>query len=163
MKNKKAQQTMSMPFGMIFAIFLIIVFVVFAFMAIGGFLDIGKSADVGMFYTELQEVVNDAMRGQSSESTFKINLPSKIKQICFANLSIRITNPGPEHDAIKNYEVYNANTFLLPPEYASNMQWKIIEHINVTKITATKNPYCVNVRDDLIIKKGFYDRQVTIE
>ncbi|MCK4997017.1 hypothetical protein KAS08_01820 [Candidatus Pacearchaeota archaeon] len=162
MKYKKAQQTMSMPFGMIFAIFLIIVFVVFAFMAVGGFLDIGKSADVGMFYDELQEEVNDAMRGQSSESTFRINLPKKIKQVCFANLSATITNPGSEYDAIRNYEVYEANTFLLPPEFASNMQWKMIDHIDVAKITATKNPYCVNVKDDLKIKKSFYDRKVTI-
>ena len=65
MKYKKAQQTMSMPFGMIFAIFLIIVFVVFAFMAVGGFLDIGKSADVGMFYDELQEEIVKALSSQT--------------------------------------------------------------------------------------------------
>ena len=42
------------------------------------------------------------------------------------------------------------------------MQWKMIDHIDVAKITATKNPYCVNVKDDLKIKKSFYDRKVTI-
>ena len=45
--SKKGQQSMSLPFGMIFAIFMIIVFVVIAFVAVRGFLDVGKTAEVG--------------------------------------------------------------------------------------------------------------------
>ena len=154
---------MGMPFGMIFAIFLIVVFVVIAFVAVSSFLDIGESASVGLFYDELQTAINDAVQGQESNSNFIINLPGDIEKICFANLSASITNPGSEYDAIRNYDVYTANTFLLPPEKAQNMQWKNIDRINVTKITAVKNPYCVSVGDGLKIKKGFYDRLVLIE
>jgi len=161
--NKKGQQTMGMPFGMIFAIFLIVVFVVIAFMAVSHFLDIGKSAGIGMFYEELQEAVNAAVRGQESSSVFDIDLPSGIERVCFANLSARISNPGADYDAIKNYEVYGANLFLVPPEYAQNMEWKNIEKINVSRITAGSNPYCVDVDDGLRIEKGFYDRLVLIE
>ncbi len=163
MKNKKGQQTMGMPFGMIFAIFLIVVFVVIAFMAVKSFLDLGESASVGVFYDELQGAVNSAIQGQESSSNFVIDLPGDVEKVCFANLSARITNPGDDYDAIRNYDVYIANTFLVPPEKAQNMQWKNIERINVTKITALKNPYCVDVSDDLKIKKGFYDRLVFIE
>lgn len=161
--SKKGQQTMGMPFNMIFAIFLMIVFVVIAFIAVKSFLDIGKSSGVGIFYDELQDVVDDARRGQSSEAVFDVDLPSGIDMVCFSNLSAEITNPGAEYDAIKNYDVYDANVFLVPPEFSENMQWKLIDGINVTRITSVKNPYCVDVDDGLMIKKGFYDKLVWVE
>ncbi|MFH0711771.1 MAG: hypothetical protein V1889_01300 [archaeon] len=161
--NKKGQHIMGMPFEIIFAIFLIVVFVVIAFIAVGYFLDIGRSSSVGMFYRDFQAVVDDAMRGQFEESSFEIDLPSEIKEVCFANLSAEITNPGAEYEAIKNYDVYEANVFLVPPEYAQNMQWKLIDRINVSKITQNKNPYCVDADGEIVIKKGFYDKYVQIE
>lgn len=154
---------MGMPFGMIFAIFLIVVFVAIAFIAVGYFLDIGRSSGVGMFYSDLQDEVNGALSGQYSGAHFDIDLPSKIKKVCFANLSAKITNLGPEYEAIKNYDVYDANIFLVPPEYTQNMQWNLIEYINITKITRMKNPYCVDINKGLTINKGFYDKSVWIE
>ncbi len=154
---------MGMPFEIIFAIFLIVVFVVIAFIAVGYFLDIGRSSSVGIFYRDFQATVDDAMRGQSSEFGFEIDLPSEIKEICFANLSAEITNRGDEYDAIRNYDVYEANVFLVPPEYAQNMQWKLIDRINISKITENKNPYCVDADGELKIVKGFYDKLVWVK
>ncbi len=163
MENKKAQQTMGMPFSMIFAIFLIVVFIAIAFIAVGYFLDIGRTSGVGMFYNDLQNKVDDALSGQFSQSHFKIDLPSKITEVCFANLSTTITNRGAEYNAIKNYEVYNANIFLIPPQYSENMQWNLIKHIDIAKITKSQNPYCVSVSNGLTIGKGFYDKLVWIK
>lgn len=164
MNNKKAQQAMGMSFKMIFAIFLIAVFIAFAFMAIRGFLDIGKSASVGMFYEELQDAVDEALQSQSSESTFKINLPKELEQICFANLSATRTTNQEEYNLIKRYEVYEANTFLLPREFAQNMEWKLIDGLDIDKIITEKgNPYCIDIKDDLVLEKGFYSRGVSIE
>ena len=160
--DKKGQQTMGMPFGIIFAIILIVVFVVIAFIAVGFFLDVGRSSGVGMFYREFQDAVNDATRGQFGESSFEIDLPSEIKRVCFADLSAEITNPGVDYDAIRNYDVYDANVFLVPPEKAQNMQWKLIEGINVSRTTEGSNPYCVDADGDFVIKKGFYDKLVWI-
>ena len=154
---------MGLPFGVIFAIILIVVFIVIAFIAIGYFLDIGKSSSVGMFYREFQDAVDDAVRGQFEESLFEVDLPSGIEFVCFANLSDEITNRGVEYEAIKNYDVYDANVFLVPPEYAHKMEWKLIEWINVSKITSNSNPYCVSVDDGFVVKKGFYDKWVYIE
>lgn len=153
---------MGMPFGMIFALFLIVVFIVIAFIAVESFLDIGESAGVGMFYRELQSVVDDTLREQASEVSFDIDLPSEIEMVCFANLSAKITNNGVEYEAIRNFEVYEANVFLVPPEYAQGMGWKLIEHINVTRITEKENPFCVSAESELRIKKGFYDRLVWV-
>jgi hypothetical protein len=161
--SKKAQQTMSMPFGLIFSIFLIVIFIAVAFYAVKFFLNISESSKIGTFYLDLQDDVNKAWSSQSSEFNFKIKLPSKIEKVCFANLSAKITGSMEDYNQIKNYEVYEANTFILPPEYAKNMQWKMIHNLNLTKITSLRNPYCVPVDKGLRIKKDFYDRAVTIE
>jgi len=163
LKNKRGQHTMGLPFGVIFAIFLIVVFVVIAFIAVGYFLDIGRSSSVGMFYRDFQDAVDDAMMGQFEESLFEIDLPSDIESVCFANLSVEITNIGVEYEAIRNYDVYDANVFLVPPEYAQNMQWNLIDGLNVSKVTIEENPYCVDVDDGFIVKKGFYDKLVWVE
>lgn len=160
---KKAQANMSMPFGTIFALFLIGVFIVFAIMTATGFIDFGKTANVGMFYDDLQSVIDDAMRSGSSEKTFEIDLPNNIKKVCFANLSARITEAGDDYKAIKFYDIYDANIFLLPPEDAKGMAYKTLNYLDIAKITQEKNPYCVEAKDELIIKKDFYDKLVIIE
>ncbi|MFA5061139.1 MAG: hypothetical protein WC494_02400 [Candidatus Pacearchaeota archaeon] len=160
--DKKAQQTMSMPFGIIFAIFLIVVFVVVAFFAIKGFLDIGESSEVGLFYQDLQEAIDRARSSQTSEFEFEINLPKEVEFICFANLSAKITANTEKYELIEMYKVYEANVFLLPPESADS-PWKNLDNINITKITEKQNPYCVPSSKNLVIKKSFYDRLVSIE
>jgi hypothetical protein len=159
--NRKGQQSVSMGFGMIFAIFLIIVFVIVAFIAVKHFLDLGDTAEIGFFYDDLQNAVDKALKEQESDKLFEINLPSGIEMVCFA--SERITNPGPEYDAIERYEVYNANLFLVPPEKTDNMAWKTIERINISRITEEENPYCVSASGKLRIQKDFYDRRILIQ
>jgi len=154
---------MGLPFGMLFAILLIVVFIVATFMGIRFFLDFGKTSEVGLFYQGLQKNVDDAWNGQSSSARFNIDLPSGVKEVCFANLSATITNPGVEYDYIKDFFVYEANTFLIPPGEGKGMEWKLIRHIDIAKITERENPYCVKVADGLTIKKDFYDKLVWIE
>ena len=163
MRSKLGQQAVGMGFGMIFAIFLIVCFVVFAFIAVNHFFDLGNSASVGLFYDELQEAVDNAGRSQESSREFKINLPSGITHVCFANLSSDITRPGEVYDQIKNYDVYDANVFLIPPEKSQNMQWKLIDRLNISKITEKSNPNCFLVEEGFLVKKGFYDRLVYVE
>lgn len=161
--SKKGQQSMSLPFGMIFAIFMIIVFVVIAFVAVRGFLDVGKTAEVGMFYRDLQDAVDNAMSEQSTKFNFTIDLPPKITSVCFANLTSTITKDGLEHDAIEDYKFYNANVFLVPPEYTNGMEYQLIEGLDIEEITKNENPYCVNVNDKLKINKEFFGKLVWVE
>jgi hypothetical protein len=161
--GKRGQQSIGMSFGMIFSIFLIVVFIFVAFMAVRFFLDLGDSAGVGMFYDELQDAVDDAVSSQETTKSFDINLPNDVKRVCFSNLSDVITNAGEDYDIIERYSVYDANVFLIPPETAENMAWKKINRINISAITKEQNPYCVDVEDGLTLRKGFYDRHVVIE
>lgn len=163
LNSKKAQQSMSMPFGLIFSIFLIVIFIVIAFYAVKFFLNFGDSSKIGLFYQDLQKSVDKAWESQSSEFDFKIDLPSSIEKVCFANLSARVTGSQADYEQIKDYDFYDVNVFLLPPQNAKNMQFKLITHLNISKITASKNPYCVPVSQELRIKKDFYDRGVIIE
>ena len=163
MGNKRGQQVMGMPFSMLFSIFLIVVFIVAAFVGIKFFLGFERTADVGMFYKDLQDAVDDAWRGQSSSSNLNIDLPSGVRRLCFANLSADINNNGNEYELIKDFFIYEANLFLIPPGSGEGMEWKLIEHLNISKTTRDQNPYCVDVNNGLTIKKDFYDKLVWIQ
>jgi hypothetical protein len=163
MKNKRGQQIMGMPFGTMFAIFLIIIFIVAAFMGIRFFLGFGRSVNVGLFYDDFQKAVNDAWAGQSGSFSFEIRLPDKIKSVCFANLSEEITANREEYAQIEIYEFKQVNVFLIPPGDAGDLKYKQIEHLDIAKITKSENPFCVDVGDDLTIKKDFYDKLVWVE
>lgn len=164
-KDRKAQ-TMSLPFGMIFSIFLIVVFIVIAFIAVNYFLGLGECSEVGLFYEEFQEKVDEVWKSQSVQNErFEVELPSGIEKICFANLSAEITNLGEDYEEIEIFEVQDANVFLLPRAEACEMEYKKIEHINISEITFEENPYCVDLskRDELILNKGFYDKFVEVK
>ena len=164
--KKRGQHTMGMPFGIIFAIFLIVVFIVIAFIAVNHFLDIGGCAGVGLFYDELQQEVDDVFVSQESEKQFEIDLPSGVRRVCFGDLNAEITQTDEvllDYDEISIYKFQEANVFLIPPGQACEMQFTTIEYINITKITSERNPYCVDVSRGLILKKGFYDKYVVVE
>jgi len=160
--NKRAQESMSMPFGIIFSIFLIVVFIVTAFIAVKYFLGISDTTKIGLFYQDFQSAVDDAVTSQSTNTTFKINLPSEIKKVCFANLTSEITSPD-NYDEIRDYYTYQANTFLLPSSSAGGLSSKQINHLNITKITSAKNPYRILASGEIKIIKNFYDRDVVVK
>ena len=64
--RKRGQQTMGMPFGMIFSIFLIIVFFVAAFIGVKYFFGVSDVTKIGLFYEDLQDAVTEAWQGSSS-------------------------------------------------------------------------------------------------
>ena len=163
-RNKHAQQTMDIPFGLIFSLFLIMVFIVIAFIAIKNFLSVGDCAGVGQFYEKFQDKVDEAWTSQSSEFSFKMDLPSGINTICFIDFSRQLQDSGGNLSwELGRYSEEDVNVVLFPVTDACNMESKKINHINISKITESKNPYCVDISRELKIKKGFYDKQVLIE
>jgi predicted RNase H-like HicB family nuclease len=163
-RSKKAQSTMSLPFGLIFSIILIIVFIVVAFIAVGHFLEIGDCSKVGQAYEELQEKVDEAWRSQISEFEISLSLPSGVDKICFANLSLPSKGGvKAEYDEIERYSVYEANTFLVPSGKTCDMPYKNIKHIDISEITKLKNPYCIEADEKILLKKGVYDKLVLIK
>lgn len=148
---------MDLPFGLIFSIFLIVVFIVIAFIAVKYFLNTGKCAEVGTFYRDLEEKVNVVWKSTETETSFKISLPSGITKICFANTTGRFYS-----NDILSYDAED-NLFLIPSSNACNLGNREIPHIDITKITAVKNPYCINNGESMRIKKEIYSKLVLIE
>lgn len=151
---------MSLPFGLIFSIILIIVFIVVAFIVVKSFLSTNKCSQVGSFYSDFEHQVNNVWKGSGADIPFKISLPTGIKKICFANMSALITNQE-EMKEIRNYDP-ESTIFLLPTSESCGMGQKIINHLNLAEITATKNPYCISTDSEIRIKKGVYDSTVMI-
>jgi len=101
-------------------------------------------------------------------------LPSKIKYVCFADLSKEITSTGVVGDMGRElgvYKGYIANLFLYPTEPACNMVHHEIEHLDIDKIISNnnnphnKNPHCIKVDDGSIkmqLSKDFNEKLVSI-
>ncbi len=140
-KNKKAQ-TMQMPFGMIFSILLIAVFIVVAFIAIKYFLKMRNCSQINIFVDDLQKKIDSVWRQTSvSGEEFSLNLPSGIKYVCLADLNK--TKSGEHKNLADEFRGdFQNNLFFYPPRKACGRPSVNIEHINLTGIIKDKNPYC---------------------
>ncbi|MCK5624705.1 hypothetical protein KAI04_02595 [Candidatus Pacearchaeota archaeon] len=139
--DKRGQ--MKLSFGMIFSIFLIIIFIAFAIYAITKFLNLQKTIQLESFSKDLQTHV-DAMwkspKGSQEETYF---LPNHIEAVCFTN------------DEFNNLMFRSSN---YPDE-------ENIKHIDLAKITSSEDPYCIPNTDGkvkLTISKDFGEELVTI-
>jgi len=140
-RKKKAQ--MKLSFGMIFSIFLIIIFIAFAFYAIMKFLDLQDSVKIAQFSENLQSDINKIWSSTQHSQKVSYVLPTKIKSVCFVN------------DEYENL-IFNSDKFV-----GGNQ----IEHINITKITE-EGDFCIDNIDGkikMIIEKNYGESLVTIE
>lgn len=150
-RGKKAQGSVfGMSFGMIFSIFLIIFFVVVAFIAINSFLNMKKCIQLGTFYNDLSDEVDKAFKSERAESYFPGKdiaiLPSNIKWVCFANFSEDSDGSRAElKSVVDNFRGRDKNMFFYPIENACDMPYLNLEDIDIEKMTATENPYCIPV------------------
>lgn len=162
-RNKKAQEVFGMPFSTIFAIFLIVVFIVVAFYAIKYFMNIGKCSETGLFIDDFQSAIDNAWQSQSSSKTFSSSLPSAIEYVCFADLNEQATSTGKEkeiYNELRRNADYTANLFFYPQKNAC-IKSTNIKHIEMPE----SNPYCIPVENSKIeikIEKGFYDSLVKV-
>jgi uncharacterized protein (UPF0333 family) len=141
-RDQKGQIHLS--FGMIFSIILIIIFIAFAFYAIGKFLSLQDSIKINTFYSTFQTDVKTAWNSAQTSRTMTYTLPSSIKEICF-------TNTGSQ-----NLILYGDGN---RPENSNN-----IEDINITA-TTEQGDSCftvVNGQLSLVLQKNFGDTLVTI-
>jgi hypothetical protein len=162
--NKRGDGAVGMSFGWIFSLILILFFIFTAIYGIKSFLNMASCSKVGMFYDDLQSKIDEAYRSSSSDFEMDVSI-SGIKQLCFANLTEKITGPSGAYEELSIYTVYAANTFILPSQKACDMPYKTIKHLNISKTTQVKNPLCFDISDGgkIRIIKGYYDKGVTIK
>lgn len=166
MKNKKAQM-FHLPFGMIFSIILIIVFIVVAFVAIRHFLGIRDCSQIGLFKDDLQNEIDRAWHSDMTSEIFPPEdstvtyLPSSILYVCFIDIDDEASGDNEDfYSEILKYLHENQNMVFYPPKKAcEGLRSFEIKHINITEITAENNPYCVknvNGKPSMKIEKEFY-------
>jgi hypothetical protein len=156
--DKRGQLRIS--FGIIFSIFLIIIFIFFAFKAISSFMDLNECAEVGRFYTSFQNSVDSARESHATNQPFEIKLDSGIDKICFVDLNS--SQRGPI--ALPDQWSMGDNFFLIfDGDSCGNMGNHQFKNLNITKITEILNPNCFENGQDITIKKVIGPRLVTVE
>ena len=166
-RQKKAQ-VFGMSFGVIFSVILIVFILVVAGIAIRHFLNLKKCAQIGMFIDGLQEDIDKAWAGQKSDFTFSGQLPGDIEYICFANLSDSLRGGEIESKVYTDISVYsqsNGNLFFYPRENSCDIPYVNMKHIDIQKITSSRNPYCFEIKEGKIeinIDKEFNDALVCL-
>jgi len=164
MRKRGKKGLMQIPFGMIFSIILIVMFIFLAVYAVSVFLGWKKCAETGLFKQDLQERINKAWIRDIYKDTFSSSLPSKIKQVCF--IDITKTARGKYQAYYSEFQLYEkGNMFFWPLDKACEGQESFeIKHIDIDKITEQDNPYCVDVdgKVEMRIEKDYGESLVRI-
>ena len=121
-RNKKGQ-VMGIPFQMIFSLILIAIFIYAAFTGISYFLERGEQVKLVRFVTEFEAKVNTIWQATDAEQRFTFDLPKRIDEVCFGDLS----KPSP-YNICPDFEIYRAqaalrgaNMFFCPPIEATKI------------------------------------------
>jgi len=140
----KKRGALELSFGMIFSIILIIVFLAFGFYAIMKFIDLQKTIQIENFLRDFQNDVDKMWKSSQGSQNLVYSLPTKISAVCFKN------------DEFQNLEFISKEI----------IKGKMIEHIDIEKITEDENPYCIqNVKGkiSLTILKDYGETLVRVE
>jgi hypothetical protein len=151
----------SLSFGMIFSIIVIIAIVAVAFYAINYFLDLGRCTEISLFYKDLQDDVDAAWNSEITRDTFRGSLPNNVDSVCFRDEDG--VGVGVEYDALKDYFRQRGNTFLYPPEKACEQASRTTDHVDLTDLGGW---YCFNVdsgRVSIPLDKGSFDALVKVK
>ncbi len=141
LRNRSGQ--MSLSFGMIFSIILIVIFLAFGVYAIIKFLELQESIQVSTFLNDFQNDVNKMWKNSKGGQSVKYTLPTKISAVCF------------QQSEFENLKFTSERI----------IRGKIIENIDIAKITKDENPFCVqnvNGKVSMTISKNFGEQLVTI-
>jgi len=146
------QGQMKLSFGMIFSIILIAIFLAFAVYAIMKLLDTQESITVGKFIQDLQEDVDKVWAGSGSSQEFERKLPSEITYVCFVDYSEGASARGPMQNLYSRLRrVYTGDENLFfHPIGASGIDSTQIQHIDLSSITSSENPFCILNEDQKV-------------
>ncbi len=120
MRGKKGEGAVSLSYGLIFSIIIIVAILAVSFYAIKSFVNLSRCGEVGIFYDGLQDEINRAWTSGAYEDGFDGTLPAGIEKVCFGELSSTpIAAYSGYYEEIQDLEyVSDANIFLFPPDKA---------------------------------------------
>ncbi len=141
--NKRGYLELS--FGMIVSIILIIAFLGVASYAIIKFLDLNKDVTSHQLVNNLQSYVDELWQGSQGSVPQVLTAPKDVTFVCFFDSSSE-ARPGTNrrmYEEIKDGAQHNENMAFYPiGSSQTDSSYFEIRHINITKTTTIKNPYC---------------------
>lgn len=152
-------------FSMIFSIIIIIAIVGVGFYVLTKFLGTTKCTEIGLFYDDLKDYINEAWSSTIHEDIFIAKLPSGIDSVCFGNFT---QNPESqyrrEYNELSKFFINakDRNLFLYPIQKAcdSALAGIKLEHIK------TNSFFCIRAENNKIeikTSKGRFDPLVTLK
>lgn len=164
-KRVKKKGQMELSFGMIFSIILIIIFIAFAVYALIKFLSIQRTAEIATFINDFQTDINKMWQGSSGSQQKTYSLPSRVEKVCLIDYSMSGKGETDVYDELEQYFYEKENLFFYPAGSGDGIDAKEIQHLDIKKITQTKNPYCLinNGKVSFTIKKDLNEALVKIE
>jgi hypothetical protein len=154
----KKGELLSQPFTYIFALIVIALLFFFGYRAINDFYEKAELVELGTFVDDLRYNINTYYNfdtGSSKQLT--LNLPKKVKKICFTNLNENTNLPtDPDLKLLINK---NDNMYIFPIEtFSINMF--TIDHLRITQ-----TPLCFNVNGKFNAKitKIIYNKKPYVE
>lgn len=146
--KKKGQ--FQIGFGMIFSIFLIVVFIVVAFIAINAFLGVSCSVETGSFIKDLNSEITRIWKGAGESTTkeFKIN-GCDFEYVCFYDVN---SNTNGEYAIFENdFRVFigdeGDHNLYFYPRSQSDVPSTFIDHVNMD---LASNPQCFKKTENII-------------
>jgi len=161
LKNRKAE-VFGMSFSMIFAIIMIVFFIVVAFIGIRFFLGWQKNAQIISFVQNLEAKINEVWNpGIEVSTSYSGVLPSGIEWVCFVNWNLNITSNANDLEKgviseIKSKGInFRDNFYLYAPSTNLDFKSKELKHLDLSN----HNPVCIKVVNQkvkigLAIKQG---------
>ena len=163
--NKKG--AMELSFGMIFSIILIIAFLAFTIYAINKFLEIQKELQAATMVKDLQGYIDKMWRGGQGSQQYIFGLPSKTQAVCLVDFTSQKSGPKEDlYNELSRTFFEKENFVFYPVGSAEGLDSVAMEHINITKITKSENPYCftaVKSKIKIVVKMTPGDSLVTLE
>jgi hypothetical protein len=138
----KKRGQLQLSFSMIFSIFMIVAVIALAVYVIVYFLRLSSCGEIALFYQDLQKKVDSAYNAGLAQDIFSSSVPSKIKMVCFGNMTPPIASGAREaYKVLKIYSRTDGNVFMYPHIKACDANLAIgkIRHVYTTQF------FCVPV------------------
>ncbi len=147
---------MNIPFGMIFSVIIIISIIAAGFYVIRGFVSVSNCAEIGLFYDNLKEYIDEAWRSTIHQDSFPNDkypaiIPAGIDIICFGDIA---QAPQEYNEVRKAFINRNGNVFLYPPKKAcdAGLSYLKLEHVKIDRF------FCLQVKNNKIELKTEKDQ-----
>ncbi len=160
--------SIEISFGMIFSVIIIIALIGVAVYGITIFLQVGKSAEIGLFYEDFQNSVDEIWSSATTNKAVEFSVPSSIKFVCFGSIANNIDagRYSSQFQELRQFssgfQQQNTNTFLYPPEKAGDLAFKKIDKIDTSSLGSFDCFEARNRKVNIRLSKGEFESLVKV-